>query len=560
MSVLAVSPLVPAYVLLVGALLVLTTGSGQESRRHWLAVGIAVVSVLGLVTATDLQPGSQSVTQIHVLAEWLGEPVLVSRLPAFEPLVWVLMLSLLAIVLAGRETADRTPPLSLAALFVMAAAAYGLLLAGTYRTLAFSLFLFDGTAALFMLSHQQPGRAVGRLLLGVLSSAAVLGLSQGVDVPMTGPLALGGVFTLLIWLRLGLYPVLESDEFPGPVPSLRLGWVAINLLVGLYLIPTGVAHWVVWLALATTVFHGTLAWLEPDRERSLAHAAHTLAGGVLVMAAAGGDSQGVVAAASSIVLGLVALGLTSARLGPLSWPRSAVPPAGRSPARCPARCPAGRSPARCPAGRIWAYVPPFLATLSLAGAPLTLGWLGRGALYQTTWAAGALGVIALVVIAEGAALSVLYRYWQLLFHDASPRETGIWHPLGATVAAVPFLVPVVGPRLLSLLVPPQSVAVSAMPSAMGAWAGLAGPVLWALFLGYGRHWLLNPLLLWRQGLMGWLRLGWLARCGARALDTLSRVLLRVRAIIEGEHYLAWAILLAVCIGLLIAFYPSNISH
>jgi hypothetical protein len=425
----------PAYVLLAGALLPLATGSGQESRRHWLAVGIAVVSVLGLAIAasdnrlaTDLQPGSQSVTQIHVLAEWLGEPVLVSRFPASEPLVWVLMLSLLAIVLAGRETADRTPPLSLAALFVMAAAAYGLLLAGTYRTLAFSLFLFDGTAALFMLSHQQPGRAVGRLLLGVLSSAAVLGLSQGVDVPTTGPLVLGGVFTLLIWLRLGLYPVLESDGFPGPVPSLRLGWVTINLLVGLYLIPTGVAHWLVWLALATTVLHGALAWLEPDRERALAHTAHTLAGGVLVMAAAGGDSQGSVAAASSIVLGLVALALTSARLGPLSWPRS-VPPAGRSPARgpagrSPARGPAGRSPARGPAGRLWAYLPPFLATLSLAGAPLTLGWLGRGALHQTTWAAGALGVIALVVIAEGAALSVLYRYWQLLFHDASPRKTG----------------------------------------------------------------------------------------------------------------------------------------
>ena len=555
MFALAVSPLLPAYVLLIGALLVLATGSGHESRRQWFAVGIAVVSVLGLAiaavdnrTATDMQPGSQSVTQMHVLAEWVGEPVLVLRFPAFEPFVWVLMISLLAIALAGRETADRTPPLSLAALFVMAAAAYGLLLSGTYRTLALSLFLFDGTAALFLLCHQQPGRAVGRLLLGVLSSAAVLGLSQGVDVPLTGPLALGGMFTLLIWVRLGLYPLIESDAFPGPVPSLRLGWVTINLLVGLYLISTGVAHWVVWLALATTVLHATLAWLEPNRERSLAHAAHTLAGGVLVMAAAGGDSQGAVAAASSILLGLVALSLTSARLGSLSWPRSAVPPAGRS-------------PARCPAGRMWAYGPPFLATLALAGAPLTLGWLGRGALYQTTWAAGAVGAIALVVIAEGAALSVLYRYWQLLLHDASPKiRDGIWHPLGASVAAVPLLLPVVGPRLWSLLVSPQSVAGAAMSSAIGAWAGFAGPVLWALFLGYGRRWLLNGLLLWRQDLMGWLRLGWLARRVARALDTLSRVLLRVRAIIEGEHYLAWAMLLAVCIGLLIAFNPSDIAH
>ena len=35
------------------------------------------------------------------------------------------------------------------------------------------------------------------------------------------------------------------------------------------------------------------------------------------------------------------------------------------------------------------------------------------------------------------------------------------------------------------------------------------------------------------------------------LDTLGSVLLRMRAVIEGEHYLAWAILLALGLGLVI---------
>ncbi len=42
-----------------------------------------------------------------------------------------------------------------------------------------------------------------------------------------------------------------------------------------------------------------------------------------------------------------------------------------------------------------------------------------------------------------------------------------------------------------------------------------------------------------------LRLAWLLRVLGHTLDMLGRVLLRTRAVIEGEHYLAWAILLAL---------------
>ncbi len=442
--------------------------------------------------------------------------MLVNQIPPLEPYLWVLTLSLLAILLAGRDTAERTRPLSQAMLFALVAAAGGVILAGNYRSLAFALLIFDGTVALFALSHRRPGYAVGRLLLGVLSSATIV--AQGVDRLMAGPVELGGLFSLTIWLRLGFYPLVESGGLGNSSPPLRLGWTVTNLAVGLYLISTGVPPWMVWPAGAVMALHGVLAWLEPGRERALAHVGYTLATGILGMAAVAGNRPAVVAAAMSTLAALVVLELTSPRLG---------------------------RPGRNHLVRLWGYLPPLLATASLVGVPFTLGWAGRGELYQATWGGGALGVVALGVVAEGAALSVLYRYWQRLLRSAPADEVDVWRTLGATVAAVPFLVPVAGPRLLSIESP-------LAPPPTGAALGLGGSLLWAIFLGYGRRRLLNAMPLSRSTWMGVLRLGWLLRGLGRTLDTTSRALLRIRAVVEGEHYLAWAILLTTGVGLLIA--------
>jgi hypothetical protein len=70
-------------------------------------------------------------------------------------------------------------------------------------------------------------------------------------------------------------------------------------------------------------------------------------------------------------------------------------------------------------------------------------------------------------------------------------------------------------------------------------------------LGYGRLHLLN-LIPWPTGtLASILRLHWLLQGLGHVLDTGARVLLRTRALIEGEHYLAWAILLALGLVLII---------
>jgi hypothetical protein len=564
-----VTPLAPAYVLLLGAVLILIAGPAlTPRRRHGLGVAISVLALLALFLAGSGYPDAVQVARIpwpsgasqDGLIDWLDHPALALRVPAFEPYLWILILSLLAISLAERGVIDRLSSLDQGMPFVLTAVACGVVLAGDYRTLAFALLLFDATAAFFALTGGHPGRAVGRLLLGVLSSAAVIGLAQGADYLTAHPRDLGALFALTVWFRIGLYPLVEADAQPDEAVSpMRLGWTVVNLAVGLYLLSAGAAPWLVWLAGATTLLHGALAWLELSQERTLAHLGYGLAGGILTMAAIVGVGSSVVAASMCIVAALVALELTPSPPRGAKWARPEY---------------------------LWAFLPPLLATAALVGLPFTLGWEGRGALYQATWEAGALGVLALVVVAEGAALSVLYRYWERLLasvppeagntvpeegvnrtreevlatssqRGTSPPETrhregelwhggGIWPLLGATLACIPFLIPVLGPRLV--------VGTSTMfagPSVLNALLGLVGSLLWALFLGYGRRRLLDSLPFASRGLPSALRLGWLLRSLEYALGTLGRVLLRFRAVVEGEHYLAWAILLALGMGLAI---------
>jgi hypothetical protein len=126
-------------------------------------------------------------------------------------------------------------------------------------------------------------------------------------------------------------------------------------------------------------------------------------------------------------------------------------------------------------------------------------------------------------------------------------ESDVWYLLGATLACIPFLVPVLGPRLVADI-PATSVY---GPVSLSPLLGLVGSLLWALFLGYGRQRLLDAAPFSRRSLVKVLRLGWLLRSLGYALDMLGRVLLRIQVVIEGEHYLAWAILLALGLGLVI---------
>jgi hypothetical protein len=534
-------PLAPAYLLLLGAVLILIAGPFLTAhRRYAAAIVLVALAALGLYCVGIVYPSDAP--PVRVLVEWLDEPVLAVRVSPFEPFLWMLLLSLLAISLSARGKVDQPAPRSQALLFALTATAFGVVLAGTFRTLAFALLLFDGTAALFALSEGRPGWSIGRLLLGAVSSATVVAAAQGGDSFAAQPFDLGALFGLVVWLRVGLYSLLESET--PLAPPVSLAWSVINLAVGLYLVSAGLAPWLAWLAGLTTVFHGVLAWSEPVHERALLHAGHAWAGGILTMAALIGFGPAVLAASVSALAALVVLSLIPPGLEPFerNYPQ-----------------------------RLLAYLPPALATASVLGVPLTPGGGGRGSLYGATWEAGLPGTLAVVALAEGAALSVLYRTWRTLLpgrtaraapgqapgDDPTPGADGsqdrdrVWPLVGAALACIPFLIPALGPRLLLTTFPYASPAPGPDRSIGGAGLGLVGSLLWAFFLGYGRPHLLSLIPWPADTLARVLRLHWLLRSAGRTLDTVARVLLRVRALIEGEHYLAWAILFALGIVLVI---------
>ena len=194
-----------------------------------------------------------------------------------------------------------------------------------------------------------------------------------------------------------------------------------NLAAGLYLASTGVAAWVVWLAGATTLLHGVLAWLEPSRERALAHVGYALTGGSLVMTAVGGDRAAV---RGRLVERIGRPGRSGTDPTSSARPDLETPSAG-----------VGLSAAIAGdgnVGRTSLYAGLGRARRALRGGlgGRLAGDVGAGSRRGRCRAVGALPRLA------GAS-------------RGEPAETvRIWRPLGAALATIPFLIPAVGPRLL----------------------------------------------------------------------------------------------------------------
>lgn len=534
MSIYQITPLAPAYWLLFGAFLVLAMSPVVAARlRHRTLV---VVSLLASVTVLVIALGGRAANgqELRVLTEWLGQPALVVSSPIGQPLVWTLLIWLLVVSLAWYESADLCPALNQTLLLMLVAAAYGLVLAGSYRTLASGWLVIQVVAALFFLARGQPDRAVARLLLGVLGIAAIM-IDGNRDVAGDSSLHLGGFFSLIIWLQLGLYPLLESAEVPGAVPAIRLAWAGINLLVGVHLLSTGTASWIAWPAAVTSLLHGLLAWLESSRERALTHAGYCLAGGILITVALGSDSLLARNASVGVLMALLALGVTPTRLGGGAQP-----------------------PLISVVSRYVSFLPPVLASLIWLGIPLSPGWAARVSLFQVVWNNGGPVMLAVVSIGQGAALSVLYRYWRLLSLLETAERPRAWPLMAAGLATFPWLIPWLAEQVLRSADP---VALAPVDVSIGLVEGfsLAGMWLWLVFLGYGRDWLLNLIDVPRLTLLAWLRAGWVCGQVARILDVTSRIVLRARVIVEGEHYLAWAIVLTICLVLWALANPFSLQ-
>jgi len=450
--------------------------------------------------------------------KWLDGTTLALYAVPSTLLVGVLFSTLLAVALAGHEFYARTTVGSQVLILVLTAAAYGVLMAGTCRTLAITLLAFDCVVALWWMACSEPRYAIARLMLGVVTATGVM--IAGLENVTVQPEAMSPnvLLVLATWLRLGLYPLFESGATVHPLPSMRLVWTMLHLAVGLYAAQWGALPWIAWPALMTALLHGTLAWVESGRERSLVHAAFASSGTVLAVVALGGQGTIWQSASFVIMLAWLVLILIPTSLGsPFSSVLQGI-----------------------------GYLPPVMATLSLCSL-LVIGSPSQGGIFDIFWRNGGPTATALLVVTQGGALSALYRFWQgALEVSLVPRVPSRWRAAGIGVAVV----------ALTSLYPSMWLSIPSISISTATWVGLFGSALWAISLGYGRKGLQ---LLGDQGeqrFAMWLRLTWLLRASQRLFEVGSGWLLRARAVIEGEHYLAWALLILACLGLILTVYPD----
>jgi hypothetical protein len=327
-----------------------------------------------------------------------------------------------------------------------------------------------------------------------------------------GPL----LFGLALWLRLGLYPLLETLKFTRPKGYGYLVYLSLSLGVGFYLLIRVPAQppsqTVVWLAVVTMLVSGMLTWLTGERSHLLIRLVVTTS---LLMLLIGSLAESAATAYSlGLILSLVALWITPCwgkpQLAERGWP--------------------------------WPYLPAMAATLTLFGAPLSLGWPARRAIYQSLLLSENVQLLILALVAEILALSGLVRYWRLVWRGS---EKGGLQAVAGSVIMVPFLIPGLAPFVFSTITKTELPSDDFEQSA-GLYLVLFLVMAGAGVMGYFRPQImarlhLSPTVEWeiRDAVeMVWL---WLER----TLSRTSKFVLRVEVILQGQHYMGWALVTAL---------------
>jgi hypothetical protein len=352
----------------------------------------------------------------------------------------------------------------------------------------------------------------------------------------TNSLALVG---LALWLRLGLYPLLEVTAQRQWYQDERLAYLALSLTAGIYLtiriVNEPLPALIRWLIGVTIVLSGLFTWLtdshEAGEQPEITQPAEQINGArawlltwlvlteaLMILTVAPPAAEITATYAVGLILSLVALWVTPAlgrpRLEEGAWS--------------------------------WPYLPAVAATLTLIGLPLSLGWLAKVAIYQSLLMLRNEFFASLVILAELLALSGLVRYWLILGRGS---EINGRSSVVGIVVMVPFLIPVFGPFMLSTLTE-TDLGVTRLAASSNVIIILTLLVVGAICLGYFRSQIMQGLKIPADNVAELVNLNWLLADWQRLLSWLGRFILRVRVILEGQHYIGWAIFVAL-IGALI---------
>lgn len=517
------SPLMPAILFAIGAIGI---GAGEWfserkkfsprfNKSNW---GLAIVALVFLLLAArvTLRLTDSYAAPPTVVAPWGTGDGLTARLDGVStPFLFVPVLLLLA-TFWGKQVSRHGE------LLVLSAGAAAVFVAANGIAFSYALLLFDLLGAVFWFSRGWRGVALARLFLSVFTVSALMysalfpGNSTGADV-----------FAVALWLRMSLFPFVEINAwskttFTDAVPMV---WTALSTVTAVYaaarFLQQPVPVPVDVLVGVTVLFNAALAWVsDSEREHArikLLRMSITQPGLILLVAP--------VSAGVAIALGL---GYTLA-LGAL-W---LMPNVGEPDLR--------------ERHWLWVYAVPILATLTIVGFPFTFGWISHLRLFTELLQQHRIGILALVVLAEGLGFSVLVQYWRALLAGHSKHETALWTALMVTI---PFLLPGAAGITFNVITGlPFNGIDSPMIGIIIANLGLVWVL--ALLLGFGHNAIVRRLSLSPQMIEPILQLDWLWASMANAIDWCAYRLLRFKAILEGAHYLGWAFLLTLA-GILVA--------
>jgi hypothetical protein len=530
------SPLAPAAVLLLSAFVLFgiiphlpapwRDWSGLKYVSAPVLVGIALGSLLFI--DYDLHIGEQ---RLVVLSGWNfssadSAALLTIRADSLSmSFLIVTLLAMLAVALLDIEFSDnagsRSNQSGLVDWLMMSAAMCVLFVSANGLTIAYTIIVFDVVAALAWVRKRQLNLAVARLFLGILTATVSMLVTALADQSSV-PVALFAGITL--WLRLAIYPFVEMGLSRQWSSRDRLAYISLTTLVAMYLCARTVDQplpiVIQWVTVITMLVASILSWLKVGFENLRTQQSSLLwlflIEAQLVLLVAPLTTATTITFAVGFSLSFVALWVTPAlgrpRFSETAWS--------------------------------WPYLPALFASLVLIGIPYSLGWPMRESIYQTFFGIDQIVFTGLLFIAESLALSGLVRFWKIVW---SGNEMNQRRSIIGIMAMVPFLTPVLG--LFILYGVTQIEALLTTVISVGTLVYILGLAGAAFGAEYHQFRILAPI----DGS----QLPIARYCGAVVVQIetvangLSKFVLRGQIVLEGQHYLAWAIFAALLGALII---------
>jgi hypothetical protein len=519
------SPLAPVVVLLLSAFVLSTitprlpqSWQSHVSVRYVLAPALVVLAGLVLLATERSAPVMLSGWHFGTAESGAGLNIGIAAINLPFLLITIILL-LVTIVTSLPIDTTRAGSWT----FILGAGAILLFVSANQLTLAYTILLFDILLAYHWLVNKHVNLSIARLLLGIFTAGVLISTNGSDTTTLLG---------LALWLRLGLYPFLEINVAEKQAQDHNsLAYWSFSLVGAMFLVIQTKATLspgiLPWLVIITMLLNGLLAWLyqadTQERFALLTRLVFTQA--ILSLLLAASATNIITALAFGLALSLAVLWATP-QLGQIDF----------------------KNPIR-----FWPYLPALAATLTLIGFPFLLNWPLWATLYPASFSTDIVKT-ALMILAVMMAMSGLTRYWLRLWHNESgtPKTIPV---IAVVVAAVPFLIPGLAPFILSVIMnsdPSLVISDGVTPAIIIIGVTTTG----AIGLGYFRTQIITQLNISPTTLIEVFNLHWLFVGLENLLSQTAKLVLRVNVILEGQHYMGWALFTAL-VGTLIVILMRN---